>query len=219
VPTYRGAGGSWSRYDPARYASIDHFREDPSYYWHFFRDERFPALARARPNPVHHSLAALERRGRLVAVITQNIDGLHRAAGSERVLELHGNSHRFRCERCAARLDAAVVRELLDAAIPPACPECGQPGLRPEVVLFGETLPAEVLEEAEAESMRADLMVVVGSSLVVTPAATLPAQAVRRGARLAILNVDPTPLDSLASLLIRDPADAVLPEALALLPD
>jgi NAD-dependent deacetylase len=138
VPTYRGAGGSWSRYDPSKYASIDYFRKNPGYYWQFFRDERYPALSRAKPNPVHLSLAALERRRRLTAIVTQNIDGLHQAAGSECVLELHGNSHRFRCEACAVDHGADVVRGLLDHAIPPRCPECGQPALRPDVVLFGE---------------------------------------------------------------------------------
>jgi NAD-dependent deacetylase len=214
VPTYRGAGGSWSRYDPAKYASIDHFRRDPTYYWRFFRDERYPALSRAKPNPVHTSLAALERQGRMTAVVTQNIDGLHQAAGSQRVLELHGNSHRFRCETCSAERSADVVRRLLDDACPPKCPDCGQPSLRPDVVLFGETLPTAVLAEAAEEMTRTDLVVVVGSSLVVEPAASLPLRALGQGAKLAILNVDPTPLDRLASLVVREPADTVLPVAL-----
>ena len=102
VPTYRGAGGSWTRYDPGKYASIDYFRKDPSYYWSFFRDERYPALASAEPNAVHFALATLERAGLLKALITQNIDGLHQAGGSKRVLELHGNSRRFLCEGCGA---------------------------------------------------------------------------------------------------------------------
>lgn len=214
VPTYRGAGGSWSRYDPARYASIDHFREDPTYYWSFFRDERYPALSRAKPNPVHTSLAELERQGRMTALVTQNIDGLHRAAGSRRVLELHGNSHRFRCENCEAERSAEVVRRLLDEACPPECPGCGRPSLRPDVVLFGEALPIAVLAEAVDEMTGTDLVIVVGSSLVVEPAASLPLRALRRGAKLAILNVDPTPLDGQACLLVREPADKVLPAAL-----
>lgn len=211
VPTYRGAGGSWTRYDPNRYASIDYFRRDPSYYWQFFRDERYPTLIEAGPNPVHHALAALERAGRLAAVVTQNIDGLHRAAGSARVLELHGNTRQFRCEGCGERHDFQVVRSQLDEAIPPACPACGAPSLRPDVVLFGEALPHDVLDAAAAEMDRADLVVVVGSSLVVHPAASLPLAAVRRGAKLAILNIDPTPLDGEATLLVTTPADRVLP--------
>lgn len=148
---------------------------------------------------------------------TQNIDGLHQAAGSKRVLELHGNSHRFRCEQCAANHHADVVRRLLDDAIPPMCPDCRQPGLRPDVVLFGEALPVTVLAEAVEAMVKTGLVIVVGSSLVVEPAASLPLEALRRGARLAILNVDPTPLDALASLLIREPADHVLPVALEML--
>jgi NAD-dependent deacetylase len=214
VPTYRGAGGSWSRYDPSKYASIDYFRSDPGYYWRFFRDERYPALSRARPNPVHASLAELERLGRLTAVVTQNIDGLHQAAGSNRVLELHGNSHRFRCDSCRAEMSADSARRLIDDAIPPACPDCGRPSLRPDVVLFGEALPVDVLGRAAEEMARADLVIVVGSSLVVEPAASLPLRALDHGAKLAILNIDPTPLDGLASLLVREPADAVLPAAL-----
>lgn len=214
VPTYRGAGGTWSRYDPSKYASIEYFRKDPAYYWQFFRDERYPALSSARPNPVHLSLAALERQGRLSAVVTQNIDGLHQAAGSRRVLELHGNSHRFRCEACAGEQGADAVRELLADALPPSCPDCGRPALRPDVVLFGEALPVAVLAEAVEAMAETTLVIVVGSSLVVEPAASLPFEALRRGAKLAILNVDPTPLDALASLSIRQPADQVLPLAL-----
>lgn len=211
VPTYRGVGGSWSRYDPDRYASIDYFRVDPTYYWCFFRDERYPSLVGASPNPVHHTLAALERSGRLVAVVTQNIDGLHRAAGSTRVLELHGNTRRFRCEACAEVPDFETVRQLLDDGIPPACPSCARKALRPDVVLFGEPLPHAVLDAAAQEMDQADLVVVVGSSLVVHPAASLPLAAIRHGAKLAILNLDPTPLDKEAALVVRAPADQVLP--------
>ena len=215
VPTYRGAGGAWTRYDPGKYASIDYFRKDPSYYWRFFRDERYPALSAARPNPVHVALAALERAGRLAALVTQNIDGLHQEGGSRRVLELHGNSRRFLCESCGGEVAADVVRPLVDEAIPPRCPGCGAGTLRPDVVLFGEALPAAVLEEAFEAMGQADLCLVVGSSLVVQPAASLPLVAVRAGAALAVLNIDPTPLDPLADLVVRAPADLVLPAALA----
>jgi NAD-dependent deacetylase len=211
VPTYRGAGGSWTRYDPGRYASIDYFRKDPSYYWQFFRDERYPTLIEAAPNPVHHGLAALERSGKLSSVVTQNIDGLHRAAGSKRVVELHGNTRRFRCEACSEMHGFEVVRRRVDQRIPPACPTCGASALRPDVVLFGEALAHVVLEEAGDEMDRADLVLVIGSSLVVQPAASLPHRAVRRGAKLAILNLDPTDLDDEADLVVRVAADQVLP--------
>lgn len=214
VPTYRGAGGSWSRYDPQKYASIDYFRKDPTYYWNFFRDERYPALSRAEPNPVHFALASMESSGLLTALVTQNIDGLHQAAGSRRVLELHGNSRRFLCESCGAVHEANQVRELIDTAIPPACPQCSEPRLRPDVVLFGEQLPGEVLSESFRLMSQTPLAMVVGSSLVVQPAAALPVQAIQNGARLVILNVDPTPLDGYADLVVRAPADKVLPRVI-----
>jgi NAD-dependent deacetylase len=217
VPTYRGAGGAWTRYDPDKYASIDYFRRDPSYYWSFFRDERYPALVGAGPNPVHFALAELERRGKIAALVTQNIDGLHQAGGARRVLELHGNSRRFPCEECGEVHALERVRQLIDEHLPPRCPACGAPSLRPDVVLFGEPLPADVLTEAFREMGQADLALVVGSSLVVHPAASLPLATVRSGGTLVISNIDPTPLDELADLVIRTPVDRVLPRALELM--
>lgn len=217
VPTYRGAGGSWTRYDPEKYASIAYFTKDPSYYWNFFRDERYPALAGAKPSEVHFALSELERRGKLAALVTQNIDGLHLAGGSERVFELHGNSRRFPCQECGAVQELEAVRQLVDQALPPRCPACDAAALRPDVVLFGEALPEEVLVAAFEEMGRADLALVVGSSLVVQPAASLPLAALRAGGKLAILNLDPTPLDQLANVVVRAPADKVLPRAIELL--
>lgn len=216
VPTYRGAGGSWTKYDPGKYASIEYFRSDPSYYWSFFRDERYPALKGAGPNPVHFALAELEQRGKLVAVVTQNIDGLHQVGGSQRVLELHGNSRRFPCTECGEVQDLETVRKLIDEALPPHCPSCDAQALRPDVVLFGEALPVDVLEESFELMSRANLALVVGSSLVVHPAASIPLEVLRNGGSLAILNLDPTPLDQAAGLVIRAPADKVLPQALEL---
>ena len=117
VPTYRGAGGVWTEYDPAKYADISYFRQDSTHYWSFFRDVRYPALANSRPNPAHLAIAALERAGRLSAVITQNIDGLHQAAGSTRVIELHGNSRVIYCLGCDGRLDFAEAFRLFQCAI------------------------------------------------------------------------------------------------------
>lgn len=192
VPTYRGAGGSWTRYDPGKYASIDYFRTDPSYYWNFFRDERYPALVGAGPNPVHFALAELEQRGKLKAVVTQNIDGLHQVGGSQRVLELHGNSRRFPCTECGRVQGLEKVRALVDEALPPRCPSCGAQALRPDVVLFGEALPVDVLEESFSLMSRAHLALVVGSSLVVHPAASIPLEVLRHDGTLVILNIDPT---------------------------
>lgn len=216
IPTYRGAGGLWTQYDPDKYANINYFKKDPAYYWRFFRDVRYPALAAAHPNAAHAALAALERSGRIDAIITQNIDGLHQEAGSEHVLELHGNTRRFLCQQCAAVVDLATVWELLQSALPPPCPECGG-GLRPDVVLFGEMLPEQILRQAVEAARSADVMLVVGSSLVVQPAAGLPVLTLEHGGRVIIVNVGDTPLDGVAALKIDAGAAEVLPQLAALL--
>jgi len=214
IPTYRGAGGMWTKYDPEKYASIDYFRKDPSYYWQFFRDTRHDLMAKAQPTASHLAIAELERQGRLSAVITQNIDGLHHKAGSTHVLELHGNTTRFYCTECNASYTMKETKKILDKQLPPLCLKCSGV-LRPDVVLFGEMLPTEVLEEAQRKAQICDLMIVIGSSLVVYPAAHLPYQAKMSGARLIIINIDPTPLDSVADLCIHRSAGEVFPQALS----
>lgn len=209
IPTYRGDDGLWNKYDPAKYASVDYFFKDPAYYWNFFREVRYPLLKQAQPNPAHIALARLEAGGRLNVVITQNIDGLHQLAGSQNVLELHGNTRRIICVRCKTRYSMDDIYNRLDTQFPPRCPACDG-ALKPEVVFFGESLPAAVLREAIQESEACDLFIVIGSSLVVQPAAWLPARAKERGAKLVIINKDPTPLDSLADLLFHSSASEVL---------
>ena len=216
IPTYRGAGGLWSQYDPDKYANINYFKKDPAYYWRFFRDVRYPALDAAQPNPAHETLAELERSGRLGAVITQNIDGLHQEAGSENVLELHGNTRRFLCQQCATVVGLAAVWERLQSALPPPCPECGG-GLRPDVVLFGEMLPEDILRKSVEAARSADVMLVVGSSLVVQPAAGLPVLTLEHGGRVIIVNIGDTPLDRAAAIKIDASAAEVLPQLAALL--
>jgi len=212
IPTYRGAGGVWTKYDADKYASIDYFRKDPSYYWQFFRDVRHDTMNEAEPSPSHVATVELERQGRLSAVITQNIDGLHQKAGSGRVLELHGNTTRFYCFECRKSYSMPEVKKILDHQLPPLCETCGGV-LRPDVVLFGEMLPVDVIDEAQRETQLCDLLVVIGSSLVVYPAANLPYQAKLSGAKLVIINVDPTPLDSVADLCIHCSAGDVFPRA------
>jgi NAD-dependent deacetylase len=214
IPTYRGSGGVWNQYDPDKYANVNYFFRDPAYYWNFFKDVRYPSLKAASPNAAHEALAGLERRGRLKAVITQNIDGLHQEAGSSRVLELHGNTRSISCLHCGHSYGIDEVRTMLDEQLPPPCRECGGM-LKPDVVLFGESLPMDALNEAGEEARTCDLFLSVGSSLVVQPAASMPAIAKRAGASLVIVNKDETPLDSLADLIIRDSASS----ALAGLPD
>jgi NAD-dependent deacetylase len=206
IPDFRSRTGIWRRYDPMDYATIDAFRRDPERVWDFY-GKRLDVLAQARPNPAHVALAELERRGLVEALITQNVDRLHQAAGSRRVIEVHGSIRSASCLRCGRREDFDRVVELLPA---PACADCGAV-LKPDVVMFGELLPAGTMEEASELVADARLLLVVGSSLEVYPVAGLPEDALHAGARLAIVNLGPTPYDRRADLKI----DASAAETLA----
>ncbi len=201
----------WSKYDSNIYASVSGFMNDPTYYWSFFRDERYPILQSAEPNAAHQTLADWETAKKINCVITQNIDGLHVAAGSQDVIELHGNTRRFCCLECGKEYSYEDAYRMLQQQMPPPCKAC-QGRIRPDVVFFGETLPQGALERAYREAEKCDLMLAVGSSLGVYPAADIPQQAVANGAALVIINRDPTPLDGIASVVIREPAGEVLPK-------
>jgi len=214
VPTFRGEDGLWKRFDPEKVASLPAFLRDPSDYWRFSRDHR-PRTA--DPNPAHRALGELERRGKLQAVITQNTDGLHVRAGSTRVIELHGHSHRVRCLDCRAEYPRAEVDAMARLHIPPRCPRCDGRYLKPAVVFFGESLPAIPFAAAQAEAGRADLLLIVGTSLRVYPAAGIPRLAHDHGAQLVVLNAEPTPFDSRAACLLRGAAGQLLPRLLELI--
>ena len=213
IPTFRGAGGLWTKYDPVKVASIDNFMQDPTAYWMVSKERGGIALA-ARPNPGHLALVALEAAGVLVAIVTQNTDGLHQASGSRRVVEVHGSSRTVQCLDCGTRESRAVVQARLAVQMPPLCKSCGGLFLKPTVVLFGEPMPLPAMHEALALAQSADVMLVVGSSLVVHPAADIPLAAVRAGASLIIINTEPTPFDSLAEVVIHGRAGEVLPAIL-----
>ena len=206
IPDFRSRTGIWTKYDPLEYATIDAFRRDPAKVWDFYA-KRLGVLADARPNAAHSALAELERRGLVEAVVTQNVDRLHQEAGSRRVLEVHGSIRSASCLLCGNREEYERVIELGPV---PACAECGAV-LKPDVVMFGELLPAGVMEEASELVLAARLLLVVGSSLEVYPVAGLPEDALRAGARLAIVNRGPTPYDRRADLKI----DASAGETLA----
>jgi NAD-dependent deacetylase len=210
IPTFRGADGLWTKYDPVKVASIEYFMSDPSAYWKVSKDRGRIALA-ARPNAGHHALAALEANGHLVAVATQNTDGLHQDAGSRRVIELHGSGRTVQCLDCGNREPRSEVQARLEVEMPPRCRVCGGIFLKPTVVLFGEPMPQTAVQEAFALAREADVMLVVGSSLVVYPAADIPVAAVRSGAHLIVINAEPTPLDELATVVIRGRSGEVLP--------
>jgi NAD-dependent deacetylase len=211
IPTYRGAGGLWNTYDPNRYANINYFKKDPSYYWSFFRDVRYPMLSTVVPNKAHLALAEMEQMGHMQTVITQNIDGLHQEAGSTSVIELHGSIRIITCTNCAEEYPMEIVFPILDKEIPPLCKEC-QGVLRPAVIFFGEPLNPEVIGRAYEEADSCDYFLVIGSSLVVYPAADLPVTAKQRGAGLVIINKDPTLMDQLADYVIHEEAGSALPQ-------
>jgi len=208
ISTFRGAGGLWSKYDPSIYADINYFMQDPSYYWNFFKDERYPVIKKAKPNDGHYALVELEKRGKLYRVITQNIDGLHQKAGSSDVIELHGNTRKINCMSCDKTYSMDETYNLLKKELPPRC-SCGGL-LKPGTVLFGEPLPEVALDMANLASSNCDMFLVLGSSLVVYPAAAFPEIAKKRGAVLVIINIDPTPLDDMADIVINERASKIL---------
>ena len=216
IPTFRGEGGLWKQYDPVKIASIEYFMADPSAYWRVSKDRGRVALA-ARPNPGHHALAALEAAGHLAGVVTQNTDGLHQEAGSRNVIEIHGSSRTVQCLDCGTREPRADVQARLDVEMPPRCKVCGGTFLKPTVVLFGEPMPQAAVAKAFALAREADLVLVVGSSLVVYPAADVPLVALRSGARMIVINAEPTPFDELAEVVIHGRSGEVLPEIVGLI--
>lgn len=211
IPTYRGKGGLWSEYDPNKYANINYFLQDPSYYWNFFRDVRFPLLKKAKPNKDHLALAELEEMGKLKTVITQNIDGLHQEAGSSSVIELHGTTRIIICMNCSQEYSNDEAFSMLETENPPLCSKC-KGNLRPAVIFFGEPLNPQTLQLASEEAENCDFLLAVGSSLVVYPAADIPLKAKQRGALLVIINKDQTPLDHLADYVINEEAGNALPQ-------
>jgi NAD-dependent deacetylase len=208
ISTFRGAGGLWSKYDPSIYADINYFNQDPSYYWNFFKDERYPVIMKAKPNDGHYALVELEKRGKIFNIITQNIDGLHQMAGSSNVIELHGSTRKIFCRICNKNYSMDEAYNILKKELPPRC-SCGGL-LKPGTVLFGEPLPQAAVDMANIASRNCDMFIVLGSSLVVYPAASFPEIAKNNGAILIIVNIDPTPLDNIADYVINDSTSKVL---------
>jgi NAD-dependent deacetylase len=208
VPTFRGKGGLWRSYRAEDLATPRAFRNDPTLVWEWY-DWRRALIGECRPNAAHHTLAEMEAQLRDFVLITQNVDGLHHRAGSRNVVELHGNIWRLRCTR-SCRPPWEEPRVPLPE-IPPRCGQCGALA-RPDVVWFGESLPEDALEAAFAAARRCQVMLVVGTSAVVQPAASLPLLALQHGAHVVEVNPHPTPLSGLVSEVIRRPAAEALPE-------
>ncbi len=217
IPDFRGPGSFWTKFDPEDF-TIGKFLSSPETrrkQWRFlvsgglFKD--------ARPNAAHLAIAELEALDRLECVITQNIDNLHQMAGNDpsRVFELHGNMRWIRCVDCG---DRSALEEILSkygtTDAPPACVCCGGI-MKPDVIFFGEALPEEALREAIWHANHCDLLIIVGSSLVVYPAASIPFAAEQAGAKLVIVNLTPTPADGIADVIINAPAGEALPRIIA----
>ena len=198
IPDFRSPGtGIWENVDPMEVAHIDVFLNDPARFWSYYRP-RFGMLADKQPNRAHRVLAELEQRGMLDAVITQNIDTLHRRAGSRRVVEVHGTIDSASCWRCGETYPAARVESLFDAEGIARC-ACTGP-VKPDVVLFGEMLPEDAMREAQALCAGAELLLCVGSSLEVYPVAGLPSVTRAAGGSVAIVTKGPTPYDGEAAV-------------------
>ncbi|ADC88890.1 Silent information regulator protein Sir2 [Thermocrinis albus DSM 14484] len=209
VPTFRGPSGLWRGFDPSKLATPQAFQENPKLVWEWY-DWRRSIIAKAEPNKAHLIIAQMEELFKDFILITQNVDGLHQKAGSRKVVELHGNIWMVRCLSCG---DLYEDRRVPLPEIPPHCRRCK--GLvRPNVVWFGEALPEDALRTAIDWSQSCDVMVVVGTSGVVYPAAHLPYLAAQRGATVIEVNPEPTPISSLAHITVRKPASEGMVEVL-----
>jgi NAD-dependent deacetylase len=208
IPTFRGKDGLWRKYDPMQLAIIDAFYEDPKLVWEWYEERRANILA-AKPNPGHFAISELAKHKETI-ILTQNIDGLHQRSGSKHVLELHGSIIRIKCTVCDFKDNIVTPFDLL----PPKC-KCGNI-LRPDVVWFGEGLPQDVWGEAISHAQTCDVMIIVGTSLVVSPANTLPLYAKQNGAILIEVNPEKTVMSSEMDLSVREKSAVALPELVKL---
>ena len=209
VPTFRGAGGLWRNHDPMSLATPEAFADDPKEVWEWYQWRR-GLIRGCVPNPGHHAIAQVEKGKDDFLLITQNVDGLHRLAGSRRMVEFHGNIWVVRCVGCGGEQE---VRGDFPE-LPPRCGSCGGL-LRPGVVWFGEGIPARALEESAAMVDRCDVLVVAGTSSVVHPAASFAFAAARRGATVIEVNLDPTPATEIARFSFQGRSGEILPRILA----
>jgi NAD-dependent deacetylase len=210
IPDYRSQGGIWDKFRPVYFDEFMSSKDSREEYWRRWV-ALYQGIVEAQPNAAHLALAGLERMGLLQAVITQNIDGLHQASGlaDENIIELHGNTCRIRCMSCRRISPIDSVQQRLAAGdMAPEC-ECGG-YLKPDTISFGQAMPVAEVEKAAALSQNCDFFLVVGSTLLVQPAAHMPVYAKNSGAFLAIINLSETPCDDMCDVLIRDKAGDVL---------
>ncbi|WP_297436276.1 NAD-dependent protein deacetylase [Thermococcus sp.] len=211
VPTFRGPGGLWKHYRAEELATPEAFERDPNLVWEFYR-WRMRLIEGVKPNRAHYALVELERMGLLKALITQNVDNLHREAGSRKLIELHGNIFRVRCPSCDHREDlteSGGLGNFLARRSLPKCPKCGSL-MRPDVVWFGESLPNAPLEEAFSLARRADLVLVIGTSGVVYPAAYIPYMVKENGGTVIEVNTSESGITPIADVFLRGKAGDVM---------
>jgi NAD-dependent deacetylase len=211
IPDFRSPDtGLWEQYDPFEVASLASFRYDPSRFYNWMRSLAFK-ISQAQPNAAHYGLARLEQAGYVQTVVTQNIDTLHRRAGSQNVLEVHGSMGSLTCVSCYHQFDAqGFIEPFLERGQIPYCPDCASV-LKPDLVLFGEQLPALTWLQAVRTCKACDLMIVAGSSLEVLPVAGLPMRALENGAHLILINHSKTYLDVRADVVLHEDVDVVIP--------
>lgn len=212
IPDYRSQGGIWDRFRPVYFDEFMSSGDAREEYWRRWK-ELYLGIQRARPNEGHTSIAGLDQMGLVRAVITQNVDGLHQLSGiaDEKIIELHGNTRRIRCLKCRKVTSTESIQKRLASGDP--APECECGGyLKPDTISFGQAMPVSEVEKAVSLSQSCDFFMVVGSTLLVQPAAQMPVYAKQNGAFLAIINLSETPCDAVCDVLVREKAGRVLPE-------
>jgi NAD-dependent deacetylase len=217
IPDFRSPGGVWDRYNPEDFYFQNFLASETSRekYWQM-ATEMYEPMKKAQPNLAHLTIAEMEKLGKLDCVITQNIDGLHFKAGNseEKVIQLHGTAMDVSCLSCRKRYDREEIQERIRKGVKvPYCDDCGGP-LKPATISFGQSMPERETEEAYHRSSLSDLFIVIGSSLVVQPAASMPLVAKRNGAKLVIINRDPTPYDNMADIVIHGQAGPIMASVL-----
>ena len=210
IPDFRSEGGLWERYDPNEFATYESFMSNPKKFW-TMGQELAEVLLKAKPNEAHLALAKIEAMGNLVGIITQNIDNLHQRAGNTRVIELHGNYLKAYCISCKTEyIGEEIHKRVVNGEIPPKCDKCNGV-LKSEAVLFGEPLPKAAMKKAVNICRNTDLMIVIGTSLTIYPAAYLPQLAKNSGAKIILNNLDGENRDGIADIVLQGPARKLIP--------
>ena len=214
IPDYRSQGGIWDKFRPVYFDEFMSSKESRKEYWRRWV-KLYEGITAANPNPAHMALARLNKIGLMQALVTQNVDGLHQASGlpDDKIIELHGNTCRIRCLSCQAVTPTDdVQRRIADGDLAPEC-QCGG-YLKPDTISFGQAMPVAAVEKASALALNCDFFMMIGSTLLVQPAANMPYYAKNNGAFLAIINLSETPCDDMCDVLIRDKAGSILPKIL-----